>query len=290
MGGGGEPEAGAIPPLPPGRSLPLPAGRTFIREAGEPRPGQPSLLLLHGWMATADLNWFGCYQPLVDAGHHVIALDLRGHGRGLRSPERFSLAACAQDAADVAVQLGVDRLVPIGYSMGGLVAQLLWRDHRHLVAGMVLCATSRNFRGGTGDRIYFGGLAGLAAAARKTPGGLREQAYARLLDSRLENLDMGPWAAAEVARHDFRALVEAGASIGTFSSHTWIGEVNVPTAVVVTTADTKVPPTRQRKLAAAISGAEVFEVDGEHQVCSRQPERFVPPLLAACESVRTRLR
>lgn len=280
-----------FPSLPPGRTLELSGrGRTFVREVGPRDADAPTLVLLHGWMATADLNWFACYQPLADAGFRVVALDLRGHGRGVRSAERFNLEACTNDVAEAMDLLGLGRVVPVGYSMGGLVAQLLWRDHRDLVAGLVLCATSRNFKGGPGDRIYFGGLSGLATAARMAPGPLREQAFARLLANRLETLDLGPWGSAEVARHDFRMVVEAGASIGTFSSHTWIGEVDVPTSVVVTTADAKIPPGRQRKLAAAIGGAHVFDVDGPHQVCSRQPERFVPALVAACESVRNRVR
>jgi pimeloyl-ACP methyl ester carboxylesterase len=286
-----EAAATEIPWLPPGRAIELPGrGRTFVRELGERAPGVPSLVLLHGWMATADLNWFPSYAPLADAGHHVIAIDHRGHGRGLRSPERFSLAGCADDAAAVAGVLGIDGVVPVGYSMGGLVAQVMWRRHRDLVRGLVLCATSRNFRGSAGDHIYFGGLSGLALAARRAPGPLREQAFARLLANRLDSLDLTPWGAAEIARHDFRSLMEAGASIGKFSSHRWIGEVDVPTAVVVTTADTKVPPPRQVKLAQAIPGCVTFEVDGDHHVCSRQPDRFVPALLAACESVRSRCR
>ena len=286
-----EAAATELPWLPPGRAVELPGrGRTFVRELGERRPGEPTLVLLHGWMVTADLNWFPSYAPLAEAGHHVIAFDHHGHGRGLRNTERFSIAGCADDAAAVARALGLERVVPVGYSMGGLVAQLMWRRHRDLVRGLVLCATSRNFRGTVGDRVYFGGLTGIAAATRRAPGPLREQAFARLLARRLETLDLTPWGAAEIARHDFRALMEAGASMGAFSSHRWIAEVDVPTAVVVTTADGKVPPLRQTKLASSIPGCEVFEADGDHHVCSRQPDQFVPALLAACASVRNRCR
>ncbi len=274
------------PELPEGTTLHLEGrGTTFVREAGTRRPGQPTLVLLHGWTATADLNWFPSYGPLVAAGHHVVAIDHRGHGRGIRSEERFTLADCADDVAALADALGVEQLVPVGYSMGGLVAQLLWRRHRSLVAGLVLCATSRNFRGGAADRVYFGGLAGIATALRMAPGPLREQAFARLLEQRFDQLELTPWGIAELTRHDLRSLAEAGSAIGTFTSHRWIGEVDVPTAVVVTTADTKVPTARQRKLAAAVPGAVVVEVDGDHQVCSRQPELFVPALLDAVAAV-----
>ena len=81
-------------------------------------------MLLHGWTATADLNWFMCYEQL---GEHfrVIALDHRGHGRGIRTKRQFKLSDCADDAAALADQLGIEKFIPVGYSMGGTVAQLV---------------------------------------------------------------------------------------------------------------------------------------------------------------------
>jgi alanine racemase len=57
-------------------------------------------MLLHGWTATADLNWFTCFEEL---GKHfnVVALDHRGHGQGIRSRSSFRLADCADDGAEV---------------------------------------------------------------------------------------------------------------------------------------------------------------------------------------------
>jgi pimeloyl-ACP methyl ester carboxylesterase len=49
--------------------------------------------------------------------------------------------------AAVAAALGIDRLIVIGYSMGGLIAQLVWQRHRQLTAGLVLCATARSMAG-----------------------------------------------------------------------------------------------------------------------------------------------
>lgn len=259
-------------------------GELFVREAGERRAGRPTLVLLHGWTATADLNWFPVYGPLAER-HHVIALDLRGHGRGLRRPERFRLADCADDVAALAEALDLQCVIPVGYSMGGLVAQLVWHRHPDRVAGLVLCATSRNFRGSPGDHVYFGGLSGLAAASRLAPGPLKEQAFARYLEARIGTLGLTPWGVAELARHEFRTVLEAGAAIGTFSSHRWVGDIDVPTAVVVTTADTKIAPHRQRKLAAAIAQAAVFEVDADHHACPRQAERFLPVFLDAVAHV-----
>jgi pimeloyl-ACP methyl ester carboxylesterase len=37
--------------------------------------------------------------------------------------------------AAVAAGLGINRLIVVGYSMGGLIAQLLWQRHRQLTCG-----------------------------------------------------------------------------------------------------------------------------------------------------------
>ena len=70
-----------------------------------------------------------------------------------------------------------------------------------------------------------------------------------------------------------------------FTSDRWIGQVDVPAAVVVTTRDRIVPPGRQLKLARAIPGASVHEVDAGHGACVNAPQLFAPALLEACWSV-----
>jgi hypothetical protein len=70
-----------------------------------------------------------------------------------------------------------------------------------------------------------------------------------------------------------------------FTSHEWIPEVDVPTAVVITTADNVVPPSRQRRLARAIPHAAVFELIGDHAVILNDSARFAQLLIAASRSV-----
>ena len=81
----------AWPPEPAVRDAARPApwspgrGELFLRDTGG---DGPPVMLLHGWMASADLNWCGAYDALDDAGYRVLALDHRGHGRGLRPLSR----------------------------------------------------------------------------------------------------------------------------------------------------------------------------------------------------------
>jgi 3-oxoadipate enol-lactonase len=132
------------PALPHARFVSLPGrGTVMVRDFGG-APGAPVVVLLHGWTATADLNWFRCYQALGER-YRVIAFDHRGHGTGIRSKKPFRLEDCADDAVDIAAALGVDRFIPVGYSMGGPIAQLVWRRHPTRVRGMVLCATAAVF-------------------------------------------------------------------------------------------------------------------------------------------------
>src|SRR5262252_10571245 len=92
--------------LPPGRHVVLPGrGTTFVRELPGP-PGAPAVVLLHGWLATADLNWFTSYEAL-GRRFRVVAMDHRGHGRGIRSPRPFRLADCAGDTAALIETLGI---------------------------------------------------------------------------------------------------------------------------------------------------------------------------------------
>jgi 3-oxoadipate enol-lactonase len=244
-------------------------------------------MLMHGWTATAALNWFPTFEPLGRSSR-VIAMDHRGHGRGIRTWRRFRLEDCADDAVAIADELGIERFVPVGYSMGGPIAQLTWRRHPDRVAGLVLCATARNFRGRPGERALFSMMAGLSLAARITPTGLRRQMNDRVLAGRFEDTAEGRWAASELRRHDPRMIVEAGQAIGRFSSHEWVGGIDVPTAVVVTEFDSVVPAHRQQRLAASIPGATVHMARGDHTVIVMRPRNFIDPLLDAVESVVTR--
>jgi 3-oxoadipate enol-lactonase len=274
----------AAPPLPPGRIVDLPGrGRTFARIAEGP-PGAPVVLLLHGWTANADLNWFRCYGHLRRQ-FTVIAIDHRGHGRGIRSRRPFSLSDCADDAAALVRELGYDRVIAVGYSMGGPIAQLVWKRHRSLVEGLVLCATSRNFGQSTPERLMFTGMLGLSGVAKLTPDAVRRRVAGRIFGSRWQQSPLGAWIASELRRNDPATILQAGYSIGRFSSAEWIGHVDVPTAVLVTIHDQLVSPRRQLRLAESIPGAEIIRVAGDHGVCVTDPGRFVPALLDACTRV-----
>jgi len=243
------------------------------------------LVLLHGWTVTAALNWFGCFETL---GRHfrVVAVDHRGHGRGIRSRQPFLLEDCADDVAALADLLGLETIIPVGYSMGGPIAQLVWRRHPYLVGGLVLCATAQRFVGDRPtDRAFTSGVLGLSLAATLSPESLRRWATSLFVNNRLDGTPMGAWAAGELRRNDPVSMLQAGLALRLFDSRPWAPDVDVPTAVVVTTADGIVPPSSQLALADAIPGARVYRVTGDHGVPGERPRVFGPALMAACLSI-----
>lgn len=281
-------DPGTPPLLPEGAPLELPGrGLTFLTEVKGP-PGAPVLVLLHGWTATAALNWFPSFVPL---GRHfrVLAIDHRGHGRGIRSRESFRLEDCADDVAALAELLEIPRLIPVGYSMGGPIAALTWLRHPEIVQGLVLCATAPRFIGlRAADRMFAPWMLGLSRAATLSPEVLRRIAMTKLVNNRFDGTHLSRWAADELARHDPAALLRAGFALGSFDARSWLPAIDVPTSVVVTEDDRIVPPANQLALADAIEGAEVFGVPGDHAVCGSDAARFVPVLLSACQSVARR--
>jgi pimeloyl-ACP methyl ester carboxylesterase len=276
------------PPLPPGRYLELPGrGRTFIRESGD--PAAPALVLLHGLSASADLNWFTAYRPLASR-YRVVAIDQRGHGRGMRlTGRRFRLEDCADDVVAVADALGLERFVPVGYSMGGTVTQLVAHRHADRVAGLVLCATSGSFATRRPEaRLAFGAMGGMAAAMRLTPPMVRRRVAGAFLRQQPNNGALSQWVRAEFLRNDPAAVLQAAVAIGRFNSRDWIGSIDAPAAVVATTADRLVPPARQFRLAKSLPAATLHPVAGDHGVCVAAPRLFIPALLDACASVTAR--
>ncbi|HEV3129558.1 MAG TPA: alpha/beta hydrolase [Solirubrobacteraceae bacterium] len=265
--------------MPPARTVRVPGrGEFFLRDTG--RDG-PVVMLLHGWMASADLNWCGAYGDLFQAGYRVLAIDHRGHGRGLRPLERFRLADCAHDAAAVLAQLDLAPALVVGYSMGGAIGQLLARDHPDVVSGLVLSGTAQHWQDPQTRRVWRA-MALLGMTLALAPRASWRWGFKRV---GLPNNQETAWLHSEMMRHSASDLAEAGRELGRFDSRPWLGSVEVPVAVVITTRDDAVPVPKQRELAAA-SSARVFEAPIRHLGIVAQASEYNPALLAALESLR----
>ncbi len=78
----------------------------------------PPLVLVHG--ITDDLaSWDPLVGPL-SRSHTVVRYDQRGHGASSRTPP-YELERLAADLVELVTDLGLDRPVLVGHSLGGLV-------------------------------------------------------------------------------------------------------------------------------------------------------------------------
>jgi len=263
-----------VPWLPDGRTVVVPGrGEFFIRHFVHPDPCAPTVLLLHGWTATTDLQFFTAYKQIAEK-YSFIGIDHRGHGRGLRSSRPFLLEDCADDVAAVLGMLGITRVIAVGYSMGGPIGMLLARRYLHLVQAMVLQATALEWSSTRRERIQWR-IARIAAPALRHLSSPRfvGASVRNIVDSKSELFGYLDWIVGEIRRDDPWAIDQAGQALGRFDAKPWIHELKVPIVIVVTTKDKLVAPERQYRLAEAVQ-AHIVPLEGDHTVTLVSPQRY----------------
>ncbi|WP_280249518.1 alpha/beta fold hydrolase [Nocardia abscessus] len=279
-----------IAEVPGGRLVDLPGrGRTYVVDIPGPEHA-PALVLLHATACTAYLTWFPSLAALAQR-YRVILFDQRWHGRGIRS-ERFTLEDCADDVVAVLDALHVDRAMCAGFSLGGIVSLLAGRRHPDRVSGLVLCATPYRFREKWREHAFHRTFGVFAAAvgpysyrrAEKLAGRLPELPQVTWTRGRLDR-----WALDEFRSTSGWALTQVLAVVGRFDATTWLRDLTMPTAVVITTRDRAIPVYRQMEMATMIPGASTHLVAAGHASCVLEADRFVPVLLEACETVAAKI-
>jgi pimeloyl-ACP methyl ester carboxylesterase len=125
--------AGAAP-------LPAAADEGFIENDGASirysayGSGSP-VILLHGGLGHSG-NWGYQVPVLIKAGHRVILMDSRGHGRSTRDSKPFTYELMASDVLAVMDHLDVDRAALVGWSDGACTSMVLGMKQPHRVAGV----------------------------------------------------------------------------------------------------------------------------------------------------------
>lgn len=114
--------------------------RLHVAEAGK-RHGGPTLVLIHGWPQ----HWW-CWRhvigPLAE-NHHVVAVDLRGHGwSDIPTPGAgaYDKRTLADDVVDLIEVLDLDRPVLVGHDWGAWVSLLVAGRSPQSVSGVVATA------------------------------------------------------------------------------------------------------------------------------------------------------
>jgi len=126
----------ALPPV-TGKSMPylLREGVKFHHETLD--GSGPALVLVHGWCC--DMSYFAAQaEYFAGRGRRVVSLDLRGHGASDKPVGDYSIGGFADDVAWVCGELGLEKPVVIGHSMGGIIAFDLAARYRALPSAIVM--------------------------------------------------------------------------------------------------------------------------------------------------------
>jgi lipase len=117
------------------RDVPVPGGHLRVGTwAGEPDGGADAVLLLHG-VTASHRTWTLVADRLP--GVRLVAPDLRGRGRS-SAEGPAGMARHADDLARVLDELGLDRVLVVGHSMGAFVGVVLAHRHPERVSGLLL--------------------------------------------------------------------------------------------------------------------------------------------------------
>jgi 3-oxoadipate enol-lactonase len=278
-----------IPWLPEARIIMLPGrGETFARVHQHADPTRPTVLMLHGWTASADLQFFTAYRELCEH-YSLVAIDDRGHGRGIRTAREFTLEEVADDAAALVRELRIEQVITIGYSMGGPISMHLARRHPQLVSAMVLQATALEWRATRAERVRWKTVRLIGPVLRSWayPRWLR-YGIVRLLGANHELNEFVPWLEAEVRRSDTMAIIQAGRALSRHDARPWASSLGKPAASLITTNDHLVLPRKQRQLAQAMN-AHVVEIAADHIAPWQSPAEYSAATLALVDHLTGRL-
>ena len=249
-----------------------------------PSAGPTPLVLIHGFPLDK-----GMWRPQVAAlasAARVIAVDLPGFGGSTPTPFTVDSAADAV-AARLDAEGVTGRAVVGGLSMGGYVAMAFARRHPDRLAGLILADTRAEADDEAGKKARDEMI---ALAKDKGTAGVVEKMMPKLLaeatrEGRPEIVDevkriagRQPAAAVVHALQALRDRPDAGPGLG---------NVAVPTLVLVGEHDALTPLTMAEAIGARVYGSEVVTIPGAGHLSNLEnPEAFNAAVLAFLAEVK----
>ncbi|MER8474616.1 alpha/beta hydrolase [Mesorhizobium sp. M1163] len=226
----------------------------------------PPIILLHGGLGHSG-NWGYQVSALAAAGHRVVTIDSRGHGRSTRDDRPYSYEFMASDVVAVMDHLSLDKATLVGWSDGACVALVLASKAPARVAGV----------------FFF--------ACNMDPGGTKQIEPSPLLD-RCFSRHKKDYAMLSATPGDFDQFVGAvGLMMRTQPNYTKedLGAIKVPVVIALGEHDEFIKREHANYLADAIPGAELIILPGvSHFAPLQRPDEFNATALAFVAKVSDR--
>jgi 3-oxoadipate enol-lactonase len=232
-----------------------------------------TVLLIHAFPLDASM-WDEQVTALRDEAE-VLAPSLPGWGGTEPVGDVLTMDAAADFLAGELDRAGVEKATVCGLSIGGYIAFSLWRRHQNRIAGFLLADTraeaddeaGRERRRAVAEKAL---AEGNASMVESPPPLLSEGADAALWERVKEIIRRQPGEAIAAAA---LGMAERPDSTPILSS------IDVPTTVVVGSADALTPPPLSEKLAETIPGAELIVLEGAGHLSNLEsPEEFTSAL------------
>ncbi|HZA27553.1 MAG TPA: alpha/beta fold hydrolase [Actinomycetota bacterium] len=232
-----------------------------------------TVLLIHAFPLDASM-WDEQVAALRGEGE-VLAPSLPGFGGTGPVGDVLTMDAIADYLAEELDRAGAEQALVCGLSIGGYAAFSLWRRHQNRVAGLLLADT----RAEADDEAGKERRRAVAEKARAEGSGPMAENPPPLLSERAEP---ALWERVKdvIRRQPGDAI--AAASLGMAErpdSRPILPTINVPTTIVVGSADALTPPAMSEAMAEAIPDAELIVLEGAGHLSNMEdPERFLSAL------------